>query len=295
MDDITVATPADGELDLAQDWLNTNLRDALYLILSPPTCILTKTDTQTFSGSSAWNAISWNNKVSDTEDSSTPMYASGSPTKITIQTDGWYEVAADICMTIDVSGNSFSVAFRVNGTDYYAGDSVGWSTGGGAVNHATSFCTLLQLSSGDYIECVVRMSRGTSLTSTNTWSLPRISARRVRGLDASIPVVAGPFINDFTLHTATHNEDVVAGKLYLVDCSSGDITLNLPEAASADPGDALIFKRWKGPGDVILKPVSGETVNGLPNAHISVGLHLSQSGQGRWCVVDATNGGWVTY
>jgi len=303
MDDITVATPADGELDLASDWLNSNLRDALYLILSPPTCILTKTNTQTITGTggsgaeSAWTTISWNNKVADTEDPDTPMYDSGSPTKISIATPGWYEFDADICMVIDNSGNNFSVAFQVNGdsAQIYAGDSVEWSTGGGGVNHATSFCTLISLDEGDYVEVLVRMSRTSNLTSTNNWNLPRVAARRVRGLDASIPTPSGPFINDFTLHTATIDEPAIAGKYYIVDCSKGDIRLTLPKSSEANAGDAMIFKRWKGPGDIILVAQGDDTINGVPNAHITDGLHLPQAGQGRVCLLDTTNGGWLTW
>ena len=293
MDDITLALPVDGELDISSDWLNTNLRDALFLILSPPTCILTKTDTQTIAASNTWTTLSWNNLVADTEDPSTPMYDSGAATKVTITTPGWYECSADICMNIDNSANTFSVGFLVNGTDYYIGDSVGWSTGG--VNHATSFVTLLELNASDYVECVVQMTRTSSLTSTAYWNIPRIAVRRVRGLGDSTPAATGPFINDFTLHTSTVNENVVAGKLYLVDCSKKDIKLTLPLSTESNDGDAMIFKRWKGPHDVILIPQGSDTINGLPNAHITDGLHLSQDGQGRWCVLDSTNGGWVTY
>ena len=291
--DITLEIPEDGVEQLTSDWLNTNLRDALYLILSPATCILTKSNTMTYAGSSTWTAIVWDTVAADTEDPATPMYSSSHTTRITITTPGYYEVSADICMTIDNAGNGFSVGFRVNGSTYYIGDTVEWSTG--AVNHATSFVTLIPLSAGDYIETVVRMSRTTSLTSTNSWNLPRMAARRVRGLDTDIVVPSGPFINAFTLHTATGNYTAQAGKLYLVDCSKSDIRVTLPPIADSSPEDAMVFKRWKGPNDVILIPQSGETVNGLPNGTITDGLHLSQDGQGRWCIPDTTNGGWVTY
>src|SRR6266705_148362 len=113
MQDIVLDAPVDGSLQLEQVFLNKNLRDAMLLLVAPPTCILQKTNTQTFTGSSAWNAISWNTLVADTEDPASPIYASGSPTRMTCRTDGWYELSANVPMQMDVTGNTFTVAFRV--------------------------------------------------------------------------------------------------------------------------------------------------------------------------------------
>lgn len=181
MQDITLDVPVDTTLQLEQVFLNKNLRDAMLLMVAPPTCILQKTDTQTFTGSSAWNAISWNTKVSDSEDPASPIFAAGNPTRMTCRTDGWYEISANVPMQLDAVGNTFTVALRVNGNAalIYAGDSEGVT--GTALNHAVSFSTIIPMVATDYVEVLFRMTRGVNLTSVVYAGAPRVVFRRVRG------------------------------------------------------------------------------------------------------------------
>jgi len=328
--DITLDPPVDGQPQLFQQWLNNNVRDALWLILSPPTCMLWKSNTMTYLASNVWNAIEFNEVIADTEDPATPMFAkdetlwdfeagasswttndgvvvadttdfyngaqslkwtvttggskaatsplnvraavpnnygsaslwvfalaaktvnihhqwrtsggtllggetissnvvlvantwtqlkvmSGTkapattafasvalgctdsaagnvlkiddvvldtytaPTKITVATPGWYEFTADVPLnTMDAINNSMSLAFRKNGTDYYAGDSVGWATV--SVRMTPNFSTMISMAANDYVEVMVRHSRAADLTSLTVWQAPRVVARRVRGL-----------------------------------------------------------------------------------------------------------------
>jgi Carbohydrate binding domain len=326
--DVTLDVPVDGELDLSQDWLNSNVRDPLFLTLSPPLCILQKTDTMSISGSSAWNALIWDFLIADTEDPDNPMfaltetdwdfedatvqgwtagdgsvvastdvansgdyslkwtvtntgtrkaigpsislsptktargilwayngnatsrtvnaeigwydntdtllsvtdgatlslasgewarfvasgtapastdhfkvrfvavataadiyyvddasgYAQTDPTKVTIQTPGWYEATADFPLTVDTANNSLSLAIRVNGTDYYAIDSVSWTTNTLNTSKHVTGATLIALDAADYLETVVRTTRATTLTSLAQLGAPSWSVRRLRGI-----------------------------------------------------------------------------------------------------------------
>jgi hypothetical protein len=326
--DITLDPPVDGTAQITQAWLNANVRDPLYQILSPPTCMLQKNNTQTYLASNAWNAIEYNVVVADTENPATPMFmtdettwdfeagtsswtvsngtlasdttqfhggaksvlwdlaGAGSfkatsplnvraavpgnygraslwvytpaiesvnvhhewrtsggtllsetvspnintvantwtqlevfsnviapattafasislgapsatssdfyyiddaildtytqPTRIRVSTPGWYEATATVPMNIDVAQNTFSIAFRKNGTDIYAGDTVGWNTA--SVRQSTCFSTLISMAANDYLETLVRMSRIVTLTSLVAFGCPRWSLRRIRGI-----------------------------------------------------------------------------------------------------------------
>lgn len=182
MQDITLDAPADTTLQLEQVFLNKNLRDAMMLLVMPPTCMLQKVGTQSYAGASAWNAIAWDTKIVDTEDPASPIYSSGANTRMTCRTNGWYEISANVPMSLDVAANSITIAFRVNGNAslIYAGDSEGATATG--VNYTCTFSTIISLVATDYVEVLFRMSRGVALTSTVFTGSPRVAFRRVRGI-----------------------------------------------------------------------------------------------------------------
>ena len=182
MDDITSDLAVDGVTLFDQEFLNKNIRDALQLILSEPTCLVLKTSTQTIAASAAWTAISWDDPaLADTEDPATPIYDSAAPTRLTCQTAGWYELCALFPLAPPTVSNTFSIAFRVNGSSslIYAGDST--PAGNAAQNKIGCFSTIILLAESDYIELIVRTSYGSTQTSMVLWGSPRVSFRRVRG------------------------------------------------------------------------------------------------------------------
>jgi hypothetical protein len=114
-----------------------------------------------------------------------------------------------------------------------------------------------------------------------------------------VPTVINPdYVNDFSVHYYPDQDvpSATTGKVYLVSATSAPRTVFLPPAAGADPGAAIIVKLvGTYVHDVILAPVSGELINGLPNGSITGGVHLGQSGQARWIFPDAPNGGWTSF
>jgi hypothetical protein len=182
MEDITLDLPVDFVPgSLTQEFLNKNIRDALQLLLAPPTCIVQKTNTQTYSASQAWTAVSWNTLVVDTEDPANPQWAVGSPTRLVCQTPGWFEVSAIIPMNIDLLGYTFALAFRINGNAsfIYAGDAVGFPVN--ATAHLVNWSTIFPMAALDYVEVLVRMNRAAGLTSLVNNNSPRATFRRIRG------------------------------------------------------------------------------------------------------------------
>src|SRR5215831_3152932 len=74
MEDIVLDVPVDGSFQLEEQFLNKNLRNAFYLILAPPTCMVQKSYTMAWPNG-AWTAIPWDSLIADSEDPSTPMFA----------------------------------------------------------------------------------------------------------------------------------------------------------------------------------------------------------------------------
>lgn len=211
-EDLVLDPPVDGQLQLDDAYLNRNVRNALFMILAPQTCFLQKTNTMTvLAGPTTWNPVPWNTLISDSEDPDMPIFSSGSNTRVTCRTPGWYEVTAGFAMTIDNAGNTLTVAFRVNGdaNEIYAGDTISWVAGG--VDRAVTFGTLIPLEANAYVECIVRMSRLVNLTSLVNWGIPRLAFRRVRGhngpavfalgASASVPRPTKVTSNSVTLKT----------------------------------------------------------------------------------------------
>jgi hypothetical protein len=181
-EDIWQDLPVDGEFQLTQEFLNRNVRDATALLLSPPTCILVKTNTQTLIATPTWTAISWNSLICDTEDPAVPIFNVSQPTRLTCRTAGYYEVTCQVTSNISNSGNSISMAYQINGdaNKIYAGDGTDWDTV--SQQHGITSSLLIPMLVGDYLEVIIRISRVVNEATSNGGGGPRVSFRRVRGL-----------------------------------------------------------------------------------------------------------------
>lgn len=159
---------------------NTEVRDSYLLLLNPPACGLQRTTNLTLSNQT-WTAVGFDTLLYDTlSDDTSPMFDSGSNTKITCRVDGWYECIASGQMTTPSAATQFTAALRINGTDYYFGDSQ--NTGSASQTLNVSVGNLLSMSSGDYIESVYYQISGASQTLNTTGAAPIFSIIRRRGL-----------------------------------------------------------------------------------------------------------------
>lgn len=182
MEDITPRTWADNDPDLTDAIINTEIRNACTLMLNPPVCSVSRnTSTSVAAGTymSTWTVINWTLLLIDTEAPTDPMWDSGSPSRITIRTDGWYECIASAEELTQLTSNLLTAAFRVNGSAIWAGSTVGRTPETLDISPAN----LIPLVTGDYIELIMTTDLGSAVTISGASSNPPyLSVVRRRGL-----------------------------------------------------------------------------------------------------------------
>jgi hypothetical protein len=161
----TVPSPrtwAVGEL-LTAAKLNTDLRDGLSFLLSPPRALLHKTATQTFA-SSTWTTITWDSEQYDNDSGHSNVT---NPSRYTVQTAGWWEFHAEM-MFQTTAGGDRGGRFLKNAT----GNPIGEHMSGSAtvINGVTIHAWAL-MSVGDYIESLGWQNSGATIGVLNTWNL----------------------------------------------------------------------------------------------------------------------------
>jgi hypothetical protein len=155
------STPG-GAVDLTDSNFNTEVRNSYLLLLNPPTCQITRATNQVIAVGTyftAWVAVSFSTLIFDTEAPADPMFAIGSPTRITCKTAGWYECIAVAEETSLPATNVLTGALRVNGTTFYLGDTIGLV---GDTMH-THVKHLLPLAVNDYVEFMVTHDSATTV------------------------------------------------------------------------------------------------------------------------------------
>lgn len=173
----------DGVSTLDDVTLNTEVRNAYNLLLNPPICQVHASSPNSIAAGTymtTWTAISWDaTAVIDTEASGgTPMFSSANPTRITVQTPGWYECIGTVSFNIGAS-NIWTTAFRVNGTAYYAGSSTGFV---GTSNQGANPTNLISFNAGDYLELVVTHDSTSAQSQVVSGFIPSLFVVRRRGL-----------------------------------------------------------------------------------------------------------------
>lgn len=153
----TVPSPrtwAVGEL-LTAAKLNTDLRDGLNFLLTPPRALLHKSANQSISDS-VWTAVTWNSEQYDSDGGHSD---STNNSRYTAQTAGWFEFYAEI-MFGNASGGDRGARFLKNGAGNPFGEHVIGSatTTAGAGIHGWAL-----LSVGDYVETFAYQNSGGSL------------------------------------------------------------------------------------------------------------------------------------
>jgi hypothetical protein len=142
--------------------LNTEIRDALNFLLSPPRCSLYKSADATI-GDNTWGVISFDTELYDPY---TPGAHSGTSSRLTAAEDGLYAVFAKIrfggitsgAMDLDVRKNAAAV--QTAGTRLQV-VTVGATTGG---DEFPNVAFDAQLNAGDYIEMFGRQASGSTKT-----------------------------------------------------------------------------------------------------------------------------------
>lgn len=160
--DITPMTWTDTVADLTDVNFNTEVRDSYNLLLSPPSVGIDYSTSQTIPNS-AWTAVTFDTLLFDTLATDTPQWASGSPTKLTCQVNGWYEVVASATFNNPAGLGIVSGAIRkgptTSGTSLYGGSSV--STNGSTFG-ILDICVnvLMNLSTGDDLYFMIFQATG---------------------------------------------------------------------------------------------------------------------------------------
>src|SRR5512146_367329 len=177
--DQTPITWVDGVTALSDDTFNTEIRNAYSLLLNPPACQVHRSTTQTITAGGGWQAISWDTEVFDTEDPATPMWAVGSPTRITIRTAGYYYVNGDVGIgNAEATSNNNNMAVRVNGTTYY---NLSTSRAPSDRTLYTTGSSLINVSASNYLELMISQTRPTNSTLSIRDHIPLFTVIRWRG------------------------------------------------------------------------------------------------------------------
>jgi hypothetical protein len=180
MIDQTPITWVDGVTTLDDNTVNTEIRNAYTLLLNPPSCQLHRSTAQTITGPNVWTAISWDTLNYDTEDPATPFFSAGSPTKMTIQTPGWYLVNGAVSIgNADATLFVGAMAVRVNSTTFYNLGSVR------APGNRTLFIagsTLIPFNTGDFVELMVEHTDSISCATGVNPFIPLFTVIRWRGI-----------------------------------------------------------------------------------------------------------------
>ncbi|HEY5959980.1 MAG TPA: hypothetical protein VIV60_25680 [Polyangiaceae bacterium] len=180
MQDPTPITWQDGVTLLNDANFNTEIRNAYLLMLNPPICMLTRSTNFSVPNGASWTAISWDTTaLADTEAPVDPMFASGSPTRITVRTAGWYECLINVGSLLP-QNIIMTFGLRVNGTTVYAlGSSFGQNV---TVHRICSASMLLSLAVTDYVEVVAQHNDTVARTVEALGNMPNFALYRRRGI-----------------------------------------------------------------------------------------------------------------
>lgn len=181
MQDIVPMTWVDGVSALSDATFNQEIRDSYLLLLNPPTCVLGRSTNQSIPTGTGWTAISWDTPATfDTEDSTTPMFSASFPTRITVQTPGWYECILNVSGLLPLN-IVLTAAIRINGgaTPTALGSVIGQST---SVHKIISASMMFSFAAGDYAEVVVNHNSGTACSLEALANIPNFTLYRRRGI-----------------------------------------------------------------------------------------------------------------
>ena len=148
-------TWTDGEVVTAAE-MNSNVRDPINFLISPPRCLLTTSAGATFSSNASPTVITqWDTPLVNTDG----IWSSGNPQRMTANTPGLYEVQMYLHFPwVTVSGNtSYQCGITLNAGGTWSGSAaLVEATGLGSAdqNLGTSVnCVVVQyLNKGDYLE-----------------------------------------------------------------------------------------------------------------------------------------------
>lgn len=142
---------------------NTYTAQNINNLRVPPTCIVRRTsDLNPYTTATE---ISWSGAYYDTESPGDPMFAAGSPTKITIRTAGLYLVDLHLYVAGVATMTFLDAQVWLNGSNATSTYSTPTSTAG-----ITSVCGILPLAVGDYLSAVASISGGSNYSIKGTTS-----------------------------------------------------------------------------------------------------------------------------
>lgn len=150
------ATAAVGTLDTAALW-NTNVRDNLLWLSSPPRCRAVANTTNQSIPDTTHTAVTWN---AETYDTAFMHSTSVNPSRLTATVAGLYVVTSSAWFSGNAAGYRFSFLYK-NGSQYGQYSEVPSSNTGGV--QATIYDEI-QCAAGDYLETYVSQTTGAPLT-----------------------------------------------------------------------------------------------------------------------------------
>lgn len=109
-------------------------------------------------------------------------WASGSPTRYTVQTAGWYELSGGIGFASNATG-SRTCAWAVNGTIVDGCHAQRLSANAATTHHQNAVTRTVDLAVGDYVELWAGQSSGAALNTTTGGPRPSVCIKYVRPLD----------------------------------------------------------------------------------------------------------------
>jgi hypothetical protein len=179
--DITPMIWVDGNGDLTETNLNTEIRDAYTLLLNPPAASIRRSTSMSIP-SGALTPVIFDTLNYDTEDPATPMWNASFPTRLTVTTPGWYECIGSAEQSAPATtAHIMSSGFRVNGVTLYNCCSVATN---GTTFGPLDVCSnsLIAFNASDYAEFWISQNKGAAITINQVFFQPFFCMTRRRGL-----------------------------------------------------------------------------------------------------------------
>jgi hypothetical protein len=168
-----------GEVPTFDDWaagefpsadkMTTNVRDAGNFWRAPPLCVLRR-DTDLSIGTSTFVAVTWQTVDVDNDG----MFDAGTPTRITAQTPGWYQLTGAVAFAASAAGLR-TAQYKRNGVDLFR--CINALAVGASFFTELPFTGVVRLEADDYVEAIVWHNVGSALNLTAVDKTPRLELK----------------------------------------------------------------------------------------------------------------------
>lgn len=151
--------------------LNSNLRDAVNFIISPPLFVGRQTVTQSIANTT-WTVVTWDTEDIDRDNGHSTVT---NTSRYTAQTTGWYEISANVDWAASATGDR-AISWTINGANRAGKVQLGATPSFDTAIHTAG---VVFLNANDYVEIGVWQNSGGALSTGLTDGNPRVSVRWV--------------------------------------------------------------------------------------------------------------------